>query len=94
MMNGREFLSKLGLAKEPGQNKQARDGGLSQDLAVDVHEALDNQQARGARVLLWLSLLAVVVLLVWASFARPSFDKNSRPFIMPSFLPGRCDPGA
>jgi len=46
-----------------------RDGGLSSDLAVDVHEVLEQQQARGARKLLWLSLLAVAVLLVWASFA-------------------------
>lgn len=69
-MSGRELLSKLGVAKGAGEHKQARDGGLSQDLAVDVHEALDNQQARGARVLLWLSLLAVFALLTWASYAK------------------------
>lgn len=34
----------------------------------DAHIAMDQQQARGARVLLWLSLLAIIGLIVWASF--------------------------
>lgn len=33
----------------------------------DAHVALEQQQARGARVLIWLSLLAIVALVVWAS---------------------------
>lgn len=35
----------------------------------DAHVAMEEQQARGARVLLWLSLLAVASLIVWACFA-------------------------
>src|SRR5690554_392210 len=57
------------MAKKPLLGKPARDGGLSSNLAVDVHEALEGQQALGARALLWLSLLAVLALLLWASFA-------------------------
>lgn len=33
----------------------------------DAHIAMEQQQARGARVLLWLSLFAVIGLIVWAS---------------------------
>lgn len=63
-----------GLSKKIGSaigfdEKHQRDGGLSRNLAVDVHESLELQQARGARVLLWLSLAAVISLVVWASFA-------------------------
>lgn len=33
----------------------------------DAHIAMDQQQARGSRLLLWVSLLAVIGLVVWAS---------------------------
>lgn len=33
----------------------------------DAHIAMEQQQARGARVLLWLSLFAIIGLIVWAS---------------------------
>lgn len=33
----------------------------------DAHIAMEQQQARGARILLWLSLLAIIGLIVWAS---------------------------
>lgn len=33
----------------------------------DAHIAMDQQQARGSRLLLWISLLAVIGLVVWAS---------------------------
>lgn len=46
-----------------------RDGGLSKDIAVDAYDALEQQQAPRARSLVWLSLLVVIVLLTWASFA-------------------------
>ncbi|HLU18315.1 MAG TPA: HlyD family type I secretion periplasmic adaptor subunit [Pusillimonas sp.] len=63
------FFSKMAPILGFGDKSQSHDGGLSKDLAVDVHEAFENQQARGARMLLWLSLLAVAVLFAWASFA-------------------------
>ncbi len=64
-----DIFSTWGRGKRFAGGSQLRDGGLSRDLAVDVHEALENQQARGARGLLWVSLLTVVILLVWASLA-------------------------
>lgn len=68
-MNQGGILKKIFRAAGFGEKSHQRDGGLSKDLAVDVHEALENQQARSARVLVWLSLLAVAALVVWASFA-------------------------
>ena len=56
-------------AMQVRQRDQAYDGGLSADLSVDVHEAFVQQQMRGAGRLLWISLLAVIGLLVWATFA-------------------------
>ncbi|NLZ09890.1 MAG: HlyD family type I secretion periplasmic adaptor subunit, partial [Alcaligenaceae bacterium] len=46
-----------------------RDGGLSKEIAVDAYDALEQQQAPRARSLVWLSLLVVIVLLTWATFA-------------------------
>jgi len=37
------------------------------DLAADAQWAASQQQAKGARILLWSSLLCVLVLLIWAS---------------------------
>ena len=39
----------------------------SSDLAADAQWATGQQQAKGARILLWGSLLAVVALLIWAA---------------------------
>jgi len=46
-----------------------RSSSVAETHIKDAHVAMEEQQARGARVLLWLSLLAVVALIVWASFA-------------------------
>lgn len=35
----------------------------------DAHTAIADQQAKGARALLWLSLLAIIGLIIWASMA-------------------------
>ncbi len=40
------------------------------DLQADAQWAAGQQQARGSRLLLWSSLLAVLLLLVWASLGR------------------------
>lgn len=40
------------------------------DLAADAQWAAGQQQARGARLLLWLSLGALIVLVLWASFGN------------------------
>lgn len=40
------------------------------DLQADAQWATGQQQARGSRLLLWASLLAVLALMVWASFGR------------------------
>jgi adhesin transport system membrane fusion protein len=42
----------------------------SADLLVDAQWAASQQQAKGARVLLWTALLCVVVLLIWASLGH------------------------
>lgn len=39
----------------------------SEDLAADAQWAAGQQQARGSRLLVWGSLLAVIVLFIWAS---------------------------
>src|SRR5690606_6804321 len=69
VMAWRDYFSTSGLTRAFAGSGALRDGGLSSDVAVDVHEALEQQQARGARGLLWASLLTVIVLLVWASLA-------------------------
>lgn len=68
-MMWRELFRMPGFTRRVAGEGRLYDGGLSQDLAVDVHDALEQQQARGARSLLWISLLTVAVLLVWATFA-------------------------
>lgn len=40
------------------------------DFAADAQWAVGQQQARGSRILLWVSLLTVVALLVWASLGH------------------------
>ena len=40
------------------------------DLQADAQWATGQQQARGSRLLLWASLLAVLALLIWASVGR------------------------
>lgn len=40
------------------------------DLTADAEWAVDQQQARGSRALLWVSLLVIVALLTWASFGE------------------------
>lgn len=40
---------------------------LPTDLSADAEWLVAEQQARGSRILLWISLLAIIALLVWAS---------------------------
>lgn len=40
------------------------------DLAADAQWAAGQQQARGARLLLWLSLVTLIALLLWASLGK------------------------
>lgn len=40
------------------------------DFAADAQWATSQQQARGSRLLVWVSLLVVVVLVIWASLGR------------------------
>ncbi len=42
----------------------------SDDLKADAQWAAGQQQARGSRLLIWAALLAVLALLVWATFGR------------------------
>lgn len=42
----------------------------SADLKADAQWAAGQQQARGSRLLIWAALLAVLTLLVWATFGR------------------------
>lgn len=42
----------------------------SDDLKADAQWAAGQQQARGSRLLIWVSLLALLALLVWAAFGR------------------------
>lgn len=46
------------------------DGGLTKDVAVDAHEAIKQQRAPRARILVWLSFFMVAALLTWASLAN------------------------
>lgn len=41
----------------------------SRNMAENAKWALEHQDVKGSRVLVWLSLLIIVVLVVWASFA-------------------------
>lgn len=41
-----------------------------QDLVADAQWTIQQQEARGARKLLWVSLLVIIVLLVWAAFGQ------------------------
>ncbi|HLS43181.1 MAG TPA: HlyD family type I secretion periplasmic adaptor subunit, partial [Paenalcaligenes sp.] len=38
-------------------------------MAENANWVLENQDVRGSRVLIWLSLLAIISLIVWASLA-------------------------
>lgn len=40
------------------------------DFEADAQWAVGQQQAKGSRLLVWASLLAVLVLIVWASFGH------------------------
>lgn len=42
----------------------------SADLKADAQWAAGQQQARGSRLLIWVSLLALLALLLWAAFGR------------------------
>jgi len=42
----------------------------SDDLKADAQWAAGQQQARGSRLLIWASLLALLALLIWAAFGR------------------------
>lgn len=50
-------------SKAVGQHNHA-------DFDADAQWAVGQQQARGSRLLLWISLVVVIVLLVWASLGR------------------------
>lgn len=50
--------------------EEARDTYAADDLTADAHWAVAQHQARGARILLWLSLLSIIGLLTWATFAE------------------------
>lgn len=49
------------------EGSQQDNGAATQDLYADAQWAVGHQQAKGSRLLVWSSLLAVLVLLVWAS---------------------------
>ncbi len=50
--------------------KEVRENYSADDLAADAEWTIAQHQARGARMLLWISLFAIVALLVWASLAE------------------------
>ena len=45
-------------------------GAQHDDLLADAQWAAGQQQAKGARLLLWISLLAVIALVIWASLGQ------------------------
>lgn len=65
-MSFRLFNSVSGLVRPLAFDRMSS---VAEARLKDAHVAMDEQQARGARVLLWLSLLAVASLIVWACFA-------------------------
>lgn len=65
-MSFRLFNSVSGLVRPLAFDRMSS---VAEARLKDAHVAMEEQQARGARVLLWLSLLAVASLIVWACFA-------------------------
>lgn len=52
------------------QGEAVKQRGLQGDLVADARWAVYQQQARGSRLLLWLSLIIVLVLIVWAALGH------------------------
>src|SRR5690606_7890126 len=61
----RDLVGKLFDLLIQGNDKSERYA--PEDLTADAQWAIAQQQARGSRLLLWMSLIIVVGLLVWAS---------------------------